>query len=274
VSGDRLRLTILGCGSSPGTPRITGDWGACDPTNPLNRRTRAAAMVERIGTNGVTRVIIDTGPDFREQMIRAGVRHIDGAVYTHGHADHIHGIDDLRGFVLEQRRLMNIHADAATLKRLHQGFGYCFETPEGSSYPPILIAHEIEHGVTFHIEGQGGTLAFEPLTQIHGDILSLAFRIGPIAYCTDVSAFPEGTAARLRGLDALVIDALQYKPHPSHFSLSEALDWIGKLAPKRAALTHMHVPLDYQTVMNETPALVEPAHDGLAIEVQLPENWG
>lgn len=273
MNSDRLRLTILGCGSSPGTPRITGDWGACDPTNPLNRRTRAAAMIERISRNGVTRVVIDTGPDFREQMIRAGVRHIDGAVFTHGHADHIHGIDDLRGFVLEQRRLMDVHADAATLGRLRQGFGYCFETPHGSSYPPILIAHEIEHGVTIHIDGEGGTLPLEPLPQIHGDIVSLAFRVGPFAYCTDVSGFPDQTVSRLLGLDLLVIDALQYRPHPSHFSLAQALDWIGRLGPRRAVLTHMHVPLDYQTVMNETPAHIEPAYDGLAIEVELPDEW-
>lgn len=265
---DRLRLTILGCGSSPGVPRITGDWGNCDPSNPKNRRMRCAAMAERISANGgVTRVVIDTGPDFRDQMLMADVKSIDGVIYTHPHADHIHGIDDLRSFVLAQRRLIDIHADRPTLARLREGFGYCFETPPGSSYPPILKAHMIRHDIPVIIEGEGGPLTFEPLPQIHGDIISLGFRIGALAYCPDVSAFPEETAARLRGLSVLVIDALQYNTHPSHFSLGEALDWIKQLAPERAVLTHMHVPLDYATVLAETPENVEPAFDGMTIEI-------
>src|SRR5690606_2953261 len=130
------RLTITGCGSSPGVPRIVGDWGDCDPTNPKNRRRRAAAIVERISQLGTTRVAIDTGPDFREQMLLAGVDRLDAVVYTHAHADHIHGIDDLRGYFLSQRRKIDIHADQPTLARLMDGFRYCFETPPGSSYPP------------------------------------------------------------------------------------------------------------------------------------------
>ena len=130
---------MLGCGSSPGTPRITGDWGNCDPTNPKNRRMRAAALVERIAENGgVTRVVIDTGPDFREQMLMAKVEQLDAVVYTHAHADHIHGIDDLRGYWLEQRKLIDIHADRADAGPAEEAFGYCFETPPGSSYPPIV----------------------------------------------------------------------------------------------------------------------------------------
>jgi phosphoribosyl 1,2-cyclic phosphate phosphodiesterase len=265
---DILRLTILGCGSSPGVPRITGDWGQCDPDNPKNRRRRASALVERISPDGVTRVVIDTGPDFRDQMLSAGVKRLDAAVYTHPHADHIHGIDDLRGFVLEQRRLMSIHADAPTTLRLREAFGYCFVTPPGSSYPPILRLKPIEHNVTFEITGEGGPIAFEPLPQIHGDIISLGFRIGRLAYCADVSGFPEATEARLKDLDWLVIDALQYRTHPSHLSLDEALDWIGRLDPKRAVLTHMHIPLDYETVKRQTPDHVEPAYDGMAIEVE------
>jgi len=264
---DRLRLTILGCGSSPGTPRITGDWGDCDPNNPKNRRRRAAAMVERIKPDGrTTRIVIDTGPDFREQMIGAGVRRIDAVVYTHPHADHIHGIDDLRGFVLEQRRMVDIYADRQTLKRLDESFGYCFETPEGSSYPPILVAHTIGHEQSFAIDGDGGPIRFLPLPQIHGEMISLGYRIGDVAYCADVSDFPETTAALLGGLDLLVIDALQYRGHSSHLSLREALDWIERLKPRRALLTHMHVPLDYDRVMAETPDHVEPCHDGLAVE--------
>ena len=263
---DRLRLTILGCGSSPGTPRITGDWGNCDPANPKNRRRRAAAMVERIGPKGRTTVVIDTGPDFREQMIAAEVRRVDAVLYTHPHADHIHGIDDLRGYALAQGGLVDIHADQPTLERLKQAFGYCFETPPGSSYPPILRAHNIAHDTPVTIEGEGGPLTFEPLPQIHGDIISLGFRIGSIAYCPDVSAFPSETAERLRGLKLLVIDALQYKRHPSHFSLEEALDWIASLRPAKALLTHMHIPLDYERVLRETPDHVAPAFDGMIWE--------
>ena len=266
---DLLRLTILGCGSSPGTPRITGDWGQCDPSNPRNRRRRAAAMVERVSASGVTRVVIDTGPDFREQMIDAAVKHIDAVVYTHPHADHIHGIDDLRSYALEQRRLMDIHADAPTLARLKEGFGYCFQTPPGSSYPPILRANLIDHDRSFGIAGEGGEIRFEPLPQLHGDIVSLGFRIGAIAYCADVSGFPDATLPRLAGLDCLVIDALQYKTHPSHFSLNQALEWIDRLDPRRAVLTHMHIPLDYETVARQTPEHVSPAYDGMVIETPI-----
>ena len=265
---DRLRFTVLGCGSSPGTPRITGDWGNCDPKNPKNRRMRTAAMVERIAANGArTTVVIDTGPDFRQQMLMASVRRIDAVVYTHPHADHIHGIDDLRGFVHDQRHRIDIHADEPTMERLRQAFGYCFETPPGSSYPPLVKPHLIDHAGALPIEGEGGALTLEPLPQIHGDIISLGFRIGGLAYCPDISDFPAATAERLRDLDMLVIDALQYDTHPSHLSLGQALGWIEKLSPKNAVLTHMHVPLDYAVVMAETPDHVVPAYDGLAIEM-------
>lgn len=264
---DRLRLTILGCGSSPGVPRITGDWGQCDPSNPKNRRRRASALVERVSPTGTTRVVIDTGPDFRDQMLSAGVKRLDAAVYTHPHADHIHGIDDLRGFVIEQRRLMNVHADEPTAARLREAFGYCFVTPAGSSYPPILTMSPIEHNRPFEIAGEGGPILFEPLPQIHGDIVSLGFRIGDLAYCADISDFPAATAARLSGLEWLVIDALQYKRHPSHLSLDQAIEWIDRLNPKHAVLTHMHTPLDYETVRRTTPDHVEPAFDGMVIEL-------
>jgi phosphoribosyl 1,2-cyclic phosphate phosphodiesterase len=267
---DRLRFTILGCGSSPGVPRINGDWGACDPSNPKNARLRCAAMAERISENGgVTRVVIDTGPDFRAQMIAAKVDRLDAAIYTHAHADHIHGIDDLRGYALVQRRRIDVHADRTTMDRLDEAFGYCFRTPPGSGYPPILEPHLFGHDGPVTIEGEGGPLAFEPLPQIHGDIISVGFRIGRLAYCPDVSAWPDETAERLGGLDVLIIDALQYKPHPTHFSLGEALEWIDRLKPARAVLTHMHTPLDYDTVMRETPDHVEPAYDGMRIELEL-----
>lgn len=266
---NRICLTIMGCGSSPGVPRINGDWGNCDPENPKNRRRRPAALIEKFGDDGVTRVAIDTGPDFREQILSAAVTTIDAVIYTHPHADHIHGIDDLRSFALQNRALVDVYADGRTLERLYAGFGYCFKTPEGSSYPPILRAHQIDPDQLIEIDGQGGVLSIEPLKQIHGDIISLGFRIGTTAYCPDVSDFPPETIARLENLHCLIIDTLQYRYHPSHLSLEQSLAWIERLAPQRAVLTHMHTPLDYDTVKSETPDWVEPAFDGMKLEVTL-----
>ncbi len=267
---DCLRFTVLGCGSSPGVPRINGDWGNCDPKNPKNRRRRASLLVERFDAHGnQTTVVIDTGPDFRSQMIDANVHALDAAIYTHPHADHIHGIDDLRTYVVEQGRLMDVYANRLTRMRLFEAFGYCFETPAGSSYPPILSMHDIVAETPFTIRGAGGDIRLTPFAQVHGDIQSLGFRIGDLAYCTDVSAFPDESLQYIEGADVLILGALQYRPHPSHFSLDEALEWIERLAPKRAILTHMHVPLDYETVMRETPPHVEPGHDGLSFEMPL-----
>lgn len=266
----RRRFTILGCGSSPGVPRITGDWGACDPANPKNRRTRAAFLVEQFGPEGVTTVVIDTGPDFRAQMIAAGVESIDAVLYTHAHADHIHGIDDIRGFVLHNHKQVPIWADTVTMDRIRDGFGYCLKTPVGSMYPPIVTENLIDPmDAPVTIEGRGGAITFQPLLQVHGSIHSLGFRIGNVAYCSDISDFPDETVPHLAGLDMLVIDALQYRYHASHLSLSQALEWIERLKPTQAILTHMHVPLDYETVQKETPAHVEPAYDGLSFEVVL-----
>ena len=269
----RRRFTILGCGSSPGVPRITGDWGACDPSNPKNRRTRAAFLVEQFGPEGITTVVIDTGPDFRAQMIAAGVENIDAVLYTHPHADHIHGIDDIRGFVLQNHQTVPIWADPATMERIREGFGYCLRTPPGSMYPPIVTENLIEPmDAPVTIDGRGGAITFRPHIQVHGSIHSLGYRIGDIAYCSDVSDFPEETVPRLAGLDVLIVDALQYRYHSSHLSLSQALEWIERLKPKRAILTHMHVPLDYDTVQKETPAHVEPAFDGLSFEIELSDD--
>ena len=270
-TGYRRRFTVLGCASSPGVPRLNGDWGDCDPENPKNRRTRASFMVEQIAPDGgKTVVVIDTGPDFREQMIAASVQRIDAVLYTHPHADHLHGIDDLRGYFILQKHRIPIHADPPTMDRIRHGFGYCLETPAGGSYPPIVKPVLIETmDAPIVIDGPGGAIRFQPLRQIHGDINSLGFRIGNVAYCSDVSDFPPETVPKLTGLDTLIIDALQYRTHPSHLSLQQALDWISHLAPKRALLTHMHIPLDYDRVMAETPGHVEPAYDGLAFEVDV-----
>ncbi|WP_279478668.1 MBL fold metallo-hydrolase [Aureimonas sp. SK2] len=262
----RLRLTVLGCGSSPGTPRITGDWGQCDPGNPRNRRTRCSAMVELIDGDDVTRVVIDCGPDFREQMLAASVRRIDGLLITHPHADHIHGLDDVRGYVIDHRKLVDLYADAATYERLFEAFAYCFRTPAGSSYAPIVRYKPIEAGVPFEVEGPAGCLSIEPYAQTHGSIQSLGFRIGPFAYSSDVSDFPPPAIEAIRGADVLLVDALQYRPHPSHLSLDQALEWIERLGVPNAVLTHMHTPLDYETLRRTLPAHISPAFDGMRIE--------
>jgi phosphoribosyl 1,2-cyclic phosphate phosphodiesterase len=274
VAGDRLRFTILGCSSSPGVPRLDGDWGACDPNEPRNRRRRAALLVQRLASDGgVTNLVIDTGPDFREQMILAGVKRLDGVLYTHAHADHLHGIDDVRGYFHSQRMRIPIFADPFTMGRIRQGFGYCLETPPGGNYPPIVAPHLIETlDAPVVVDGPGGRIRAYPHVQQHGDIESLGFRFENVAYCSDVSDFPQESLARLENLDMLIIDALQYSFHPSHLSLEQALGWIERLQPKRAILTHMHVPMDYRTVMAETPEHVEPAYDGLSFECDIADE--
>ncbi len=266
---DRLRLTILGCGSSPGTPRITGDWGACDPNEPRNRRGRCAAMIERISPQGRTVVVIDCGPDFREQMLREKVRHLDAVLVTHPHADHFHGLDDIRGFFLESGREIDLYADDSTFERLREAFGYCFETPAGSSYPPIVQRHPLTPLQPIRIEGKGGAIDVTPFEQEHGSIPSLGFRIGPISYCSDVSDFPSAAQEAIEGSTLLVIDALQYRRHPSHLSLDQALAWIERLRVPNAILTHMHTPLDYQTLRQSLPAHIAPAYDGMQVEFDL-----
>lgn len=261
-----MRFTILGCGSSPGVPRICGDWGACDPQNPKNRRRRCCLLIEKFGEDGVTRIIVDTGPDFREQCLSADIDWADAVLYTHSHADHVHGIDDLRGFVINRRKRVQVYANGATLARLHEGFGYCFETPAGSSYPPILEANEISHGHMISIDGPGGVIEVLPFDQVHGDITSLGFRIGDLAYSSDISALPDISRNMLDGLSYWIVDALRYKPHPSHFSLSEAVQEIERVKPQTAYLTHMHVDLDFETVQQETPNYVHPSFDGMVIQ--------
>ncbi len=267
----RQRFTILGCSSSPGVPRPNGDWGACDPGNPKNRRTRAAFLIEQIGPDGnSTVVVVDTGPDFRHQMIAAQVKRVDAVLYTHAHADHIHGIDDLRTYFMLQRHRIPIYAEKHTMDRIRQGFGYAMETPPGGNYPPIVLPKLIQSmDETIVIDGPGGAIRVRPYRQMHGDIHSLGFRIGDVAYSSDVSDFPPESVAALQDLDVLILDALQYVYHPSHLSLKQALDWISRLQTKRAILTHMHIPLDYDRVMAETPSHVEPAYDGLSFEVEV-----
>ena len=261
------RFTILGCGASPGVPRIGGDWGACDPNNPRNRRRRCSLLAERISGTARTRILVDTSPDLRDQALSAGISTIDGVLYTHAHADHIHGIDDLRSFVLNMRRRVDVHADEPTTARLREAFGYCFDTPEGSDYPPILVGHTIRPGVPVVIEGQGGPLAALPVRHVHGRIDALGFRFGALAYSPDLSGMDAEAEAQMQGLDVWIVDALRRTPHPSHFTLDQALAWIERLKPKRAILTNMTGELDYESLRGSLPPGAEPAYDGMVVEL-------
>lgn len=260
-----LRFTILGCGSSGGVPRVGSGWGACDPAEPKNRRRRCSLLVERTGPNGVTAVLVDTSPDLREQLLEADVRRLEAVLYTHEHADHTHGIDDLRPLVIHMRRRMPVYADKATSELLRHRFGYCFETPPGSEYPPILTEHRLVERVPVTIDGPGGPVTGVPFGMEHGSIRALGFRFGDLAYASDVSAMPEDSVEHLLGLDVLILDALRHTPHPTHFSVSEALAFIERVRPRRAVLTNLHSDLDYATLARELPDGVEPAYDGMRI---------
>ncbi|MEM9795762.1 MAG: MBL fold metallo-hydrolase [Pseudomonadota bacterium] len=262
----RLRFTILGCGSSGGVPRLGGKWGDCDPENPKNRRRRCSLLAERIDGDGITRVLIDTSPDMRQQLLDAGVGELDGVVWTHPHADHVHGIDDLRMIVFNQRRLLDVWADEPTFAALQARFEYAFRTPPGSSYPPILTRHPFDGPIT--VEGAGGPLTVTPIPVNHGDIDALGVRIGDLAYMPDVNRIPESSDWLLSGLEVWILDALRRTSHPSHLSIGEALEWIERMAPRRGVLTNMHVDLDHATVAAETPENVQPAHDGMVIEIE------
>lgn len=260
------RFTILGCGSSGGVPRIGMSWGACDPANPKNRRLRCSALIERRGSGGQSAVLIDTSPDFREQLLTSRIMALDGVLYTHDHADHTHGIDDLRMVAFAMKRRVDVYFDAATARSLKERFRYCFEMPPGSNYRPILNGHEIDGRSPFAIEGPGGPIAVTPIPQIHGDISSLGYRVRNLAYCPDVSAIPETSVSLLEGLDVWIVDALRNTPHESHFSVRQAIAWAERLKVKRTILTHMTSELDYETLRRELPAGVEPAFDGMTIE--------
>jgi phosphoribosyl 1,2-cyclic phosphate phosphodiesterase len=265
-----LKFTILGCGSSGGVPRPALGWGDCNPQNPKNRRRRTSLLVERRATSGITRVLVDTSPDLREQLLDADVDWLDAVFYTHAHADHTHGIDDLRALVIKHRRLVDVYLDEPTAAALHARFGYCFRSPPGSEYPPIVTEHRLAAGRPVTVVGEGGPVTALPLLQQHGSIASVGFRFGALAYSCDLSGLPAESIAALKGVDVWVVDALRYRPHPSHFSVDDALGWIDRIKPARAILTNLHSDLDYDALRGRIPHHVEPAYDGLTIELECP----
>ena len=260
-----LRATILGCGSSGGVPRLGGHWGDCDPAEPRNRRRRCSLLLERTAPGGTTRVLIDTSPDMRDQLLDAGVGALDAVVYTHSHADHVHGIDDLRQIVYNMRRRLPIWADHPTQEALYARFGYAFIQPEGSPYPSILDMHTITG--PFEVSGPGGVIRLAPFKVDHGSTTALGFRVADMAYLPDVVAIPDEAWLELEGLDCWILDALRRAPHPTHAHLALSLEWIARAAPRRAVLTNMHIDLDYRTLEAELPPHVRPAHDGMTIDL-------
>jgi phosphoribosyl 1,2-cyclic phosphate phosphodiesterase len=262
-----LTLTILGCGSSAGVPRVGNDWGKCDPANPRNRRLRCSVLATRVGHAGAeTRVLVDTSPDLRQQMLDAAVPALDAVWFTHEHADHTHGIDDLRPFFIMQRHKIPCWADEATAQMLRLRFAYCFEDQHG--YPAIASLHPIHHGRSIEIAGAGGAISATAIPARHGAIDALCFRFGTAAYMPDVNGISEAAMEALAGLDLLIIDALRYTRHPSHFCLEETLAVIERLKPTRAVLTNMHIDLDYDTLAKSLPGHIRPAFDGMKLDVR------
>ena len=259
-----MRITILGCGGAGGVPMIGGRWGACDPENPRNRRRRASILVEE----GGTAVLVDTSPDLRQQLLDADVSRLDGVIYTHDHADHVHGIDELRALNRLQRQWIDLYADTGTLNGLRKRFSYVFEPErkvpeEFAFYKPCLTPHEIAPGGAFTVGG----LEIEPFDQDHGFMRTLGLRFADAAYTTDAVDLPPSAFAALTGLKLWIVGCLRYDPHPTHAHLDKVLDWIERVQPERAVLTHLGTDMDYEELAARLPQGVEPAYDGLVLEV-------
>ncbi len=256
----QLTFTILGCGSSGGVPRLGGHWGDCDPNNPKNRRTRCSLLIERETDAGKTTILIDTSPDMRQQLLREDVGRLDAVVYTHPHADHVHGIDDLRMIVFNMKTRVPVWADGSTQDSLLSSFSYAFVQPQGSSYPPILDLFTIDGDIT--IDGAGGAITLTPIKVEHGSIHALGFRVNDVVYMPDVSDIPQSGWDQLTNMKCWILDSLRRTPHPTHAHFERALEWIARAQPETAVLTNMHIDLDYEAVAAETDDHISPAFDG------------
>ncbi len=254
-----MKVTILGSGAAGGVPSISRGWGACDPANPRNRRRRPSIMVEE----GGARLLVDTSPDCREQLLDAGVQSISGVLFTHDHADHLHGIDDLREVNRAMQASLPIFAAPEVVDSIRRRFPYVLGgVEEGQSiYKPMLDAHEIDG--PFTVAG----LRVVPYDQDHGYCRTLGFRFGGFAYSTDVVNMPQASFDALAGVRVWVVGCLSFQPHPTHAHLDKVLEWISRIAPERAYLTHMTPSMDYDSLRARLPAGVEPAYDGLEIAV-------
>jgi phosphoribosyl 1,2-cyclic phosphate phosphodiesterase len=257
-----MKVTVLGCGASWGVPAIGPDWGRCDPADPRNRRRRGSLLVESRGRA----ILIDTSPDLREQLIDARVSRLDAVLLTHAHADHLHGIDDLRMISQRAGHAIPFYSSGPALAEAEQRFGYAFRpvVPGKPVYRPALAAQEIDGPFT------AAGLPIVPFTQSHGFSQTLGFRIGPVGYSTDVVELDDGAFAALAGVELWVVDCLRREPHPTHAHLAKVLAWIERLKPRRAVLTHMDQSLDYRELSAELPEGLQPGHDGLTVELPDP----
>ncbi len=257
-----MRVTILGCGASTGVPVIGGNWGRCDPADRRNRRRRVSVLVEI----GSAVILIDTSPDLREQLLDAGVRRLDAVVVTHAHADHLHGIDDLRSVNRLMQRPIPLYADAQTLAEIEHRFGYVLEpiSEPGRYYKPTLVPYQIVG--PFEIHG----VPVVPFAQDHGFSTTLGIRIGGFAYSTDATELDDDAFAAIEGVELWIVDCLRREPHPTHSHLAKTLSWIARVRPRRAVLTHMDQSMDYRELSMELPGGVEPGQDGLLIDLPDP----
>lgn len=261
-----MKVTILGCGPSNGIPALDYGWGSCDPNNPRNRRTRASILIEaRAANDGTDRtILIDTSPDLRAQLLAANVRTLDGLVYTHGHADHLHGVDDLRAINRNIGGPIPMWADDATLHKMEQAFGYALQgIPEGQPiFRPWLQPHRITESA-FSVAG----VPVQPFAQDHGWGVTQGLRFGHFAYSTDVVRMPEEAFECLAGVKVWLIGVFTNRPHSTHAHVDLALEWIERVKPEQAWLTHMGPALDYQQLMDSLPPHVRPVYDGQVLEI-------
>jgi phosphoribosyl 1,2-cyclic phosphate phosphodiesterase len=252
-----MKITILGCGSSGGVPLIGNDWGACDPSDPHNRRSRVSVLVEKADAS----ILIDASPDMREQFLAHDIKNLSAVLFTHSHADHCHGIDELRSIVRLTKKPIDIYADARTLQELENRFDYIFHGSKPDKlYKPVVTPHLIDGA--FEIGG----IHITPFEQQHANMPSLGFRLDDFAYSTDVKALDVAAFAALTGVKIWAVDCVREKPHPTHSHLAQTLEWIARVKPERAYLTHMNETLDYAALAAKLPPGVEPAYDGLVIE--------
>jgi phosphoribosyl 1,2-cyclic phosphate phosphodiesterase len=262
-----LRVTILGCGGSGGVPLLggageRGEWGDCDPTEPRNRRTRTSALIE--GPEG-RRLLVDAGPDLRHQLLSVGAARLEAVLFTHPHADHILGIDDLRQVNRIMGRAIDAWGTRVTLQKLDDRFDYAFLPPPEFFFRPSLTARRIAYGEQFETAG----LAVTVFRQDHGVMDSLGLRIGRFAYSTDAVTLPAESLEALEGLDTWVVGCFQPRPHPVHAHVDQVIAWVERLRPRRTVLTHMGTAMDYQSLRRSLPPGIEPAHDGMVLEVPL-----
>jgi len=258
-----MKVTILGCGGSGGVPLASrepgGFWGACDPANPKNRRRRVSIHVE----DGATSLLVDASPDLRLQLLDNGITRLDAVLFTHAHGDHCHGIDDLRALSYSQGGPVDAFMDAKTQGRLTRRFDYVFATScnPDSLYPAVLNDRAVDGPF------QVGETRVVPFVQQHGPDTSLGFRFGPAAYSTDLSSLDEAGFAALEGVKLWVVDCLRYNPHPTHTHFDQTMEWIARVKPERAILTHMNHEVDYDELAARCPPGVEPGYDGLVVEL-------